>query len=167
MTDKPEHYFETPQARGERIYFERYGLGTIVEMHDGTYGMHNGIKWDSPEVVDQYIGIDGIDPHTLTTELLHFIAVSREQRIRAEAAEKKIESIIPAIESLRATIHSSPKDFYLSPDDAWIYGVLSGWGDAINEVSQNHSWDENNAKRLNEYNAAVMAVIEGGQLDGK
>ncbi len=95
-----QHYFETPKARGERVYREGSGFGVIIEMHDGTYGMHNGVRWDSSEIANQYIGIDGIDPRTLTTELLYFLADLREQRNRAEAAEQERDKLLAIVEGI-------------------------------------------------------------------
>ncbi len=86
-----QHYFESPQARGERIYHEDYGLGKIIQMHDGTYNMHNGVTWDNAEVIDKHIGIDGIDPRSFITELLYFTREAEAQRMRAEKAEQELQ----------------------------------------------------------------------------
>ena len=61
-----KHFLETEEARGIRVLCRTSGKGTVVEMPDySTYSMSNGVRWDNKEIVNQYIGSDGVSPFRL------------------------------------------------------------------------------------------------------
>ncbi len=69
--------------------------------------------------------------------------------------------------SLRRTIVFDSRDWAHDIGDAWIYGIVIGWGDAINEVAAKHGWDLAQRTRLrllhlNYRRAVVHASREEG-----
>lgn len=61
-----KHFLQTEEAIGTQVFGKRYGLGVVIEMpYYSTYSMGTGVRWDDDSVVDQYVGIDGIDPNEL------------------------------------------------------------------------------------------------------
>lgn len=36
----------------------------------------------------------------------------------------------------------SPRDHSVSRREAWMYGIVCGWGDAIDEVAERHHWSK-------------------------
>jgi hypothetical protein len=47
-----------------------------------------------------------------------------------------------------------PRDWGLDRRDAWLYGIVCGWGDALQEVAERHKWDEPTVERLQRLRAA-------------
>ena len=65
------------------------------------------------------------------------------------------------LESIKTTIAFDSKDYSLNKRDAWIYGIVCGWDDALDEVCKQFNWDESNKarlKRLNEKYQRATAV---------
>ena len=52
-------------------------------------------------------------------------------------------------------VHS--RDWGLDHRDAWLYGIVCGWGDALQGVAERHSWDEATVERLQRLRAATIA----------
>lgn len=52
------------------------------------------------------------------------------------------------INSLKSAISSHSRDWSLEKRDAWIYGIVNGWGDALSEVAQLHNWSDLEQTRL-------------------
>ena len=50
--------------------------------------------------------------------------------------------------SLANILAFSSRDWAERREDAWIYGIVCGWGDAIGEVASRHNWDSNSVRRL-------------------
>ena len=59
-----------------------------------------------------------------------------------------VKSTCP-IDSLECCIAFGSKDWSLNHRDAWMYGIVFGWGNAINEVAFKHGWDTDTVARLN------------------
>lgn len=92
------------------------------------------------------------------------------------ARQKFIQQLTPVEAGLkddfRASLKNicafSPRDWSLDREDAWIYGIVSGWGESLTEVAQQHKWsDETTArlKRLHEQfnnSAAQYAADQAG-----
>lgn len=49
------------------------------------------------------------------------------------------------------------KDFSLDPRDAWLYGILVGWGDDLTNIAKQCRWSIENTARLESYNKAIEA----------
>lgn len=61
-------------------------------------------------------------------------------------------------ESLRNAIAVHPRSWSADHRDAWIYGVIVGWGDALDEVAAKHGWNEAAVNRLRALHAATQVV---------
>jgi len=44
--------------------------------------------------------------------------------------------------SLKLTVTSDPRDWSINPSDAWIYGIVCGWGPLLPEICRRHGWPE-------------------------
>lgn len=51
-------------------------------------------------------------------------------------------------ESLRGIIAFDSRDWSINKRDAWIYGIVIGWGNSVFEVGEQHGWDLETTKRL-------------------
>lgn len=64
-----------------------------------------------------------------------------------------------AIESMRAAMAFDPRDWLINSGDAWLYGIVCGWGNALGEVAALHKWDAAAIARLRRYQLAVARVV--------
>lgn len=56
-----KHFLETKEAIGTKVWCERSGIGEVIEMQAPySYRMHNGIRWESDKIVDQYLDYGGV-----------------------------------------------------------------------------------------------------------
>ncbi len=53
-----------------------------------------------------------------------------------------------AIASAVACMASHPRDWSLDYRDAWLWGILVGWDEALDFVAVRHGWSENEKQRL-------------------
>jgi len=60
-----------------------------------------------------------------------------------------------AIESARNSLVFTKKDMSAHHSDAWVYGILVGWGQAFDSICKSHQWPEFDKKRLKSYADAV------------
>lgn len=51
-------------------------------------------------------------------------------------------------ESFRGVVAQSPRDWSVNSYDAWLYGIIAGWGENLEEVGQRHRWRHEEIKRL-------------------
>ena len=63
-----------------------------------------------------------------------------------------------AIDSLVACLSFDPRDWGAERRDAWLYGILVGWGDALPEVAARHGWSSVDVMRLTRYHTAIVAA---------
>lgn len=56
--------------------------------------------------------------------------------------------ITDPFEALRSACAFSSRDWSAEPEDAWIYGIIVGWGKALPDVAARHGWDLSTAERL-------------------
>jgi regulator of replication initiation timing len=93
-------------------------------------------------------------------------------RLRAEvdalrARLAAIEPVWEALRSLRIAIATSARDYSLSEADAWVYGVIFGWGplddrrdmDAMPGVAARHGWSDETQQRLQRYARSIDAAL--------
>lgn len=61
-----------------------------------------------------------------------------------------IERALPEnpLESLHDVLVMAPRDWAINAVDAWIYGVVVGWRDSLDEVAAEHGWDAEAVARL-------------------
>lgn len=68
-------------------------------------------------------------------------------------------------ESLELTLAFDPRDWSVDRRDAWIYGIVCGWGHAIAEVANLHRWSAETVRRLQmlheQFEAVAKASIAG------
>lgn len=56
------NFFETKEAVGTKIWALDSGIGEIIEMqHPYSFEMHNGVRWESEKIVDQYLDYAGVE----------------------------------------------------------------------------------------------------------
>lgn len=65
------------------------------------------------------------------------------------------------LESLAAALVTSSKDLSLDHRDAWIYGILLGWGDSFESVAEKHRWDSKTRARLKRQRGIIERVLSG------
>ena len=52
-------------------------------------------------------------------------------------------------ESAAACMAASPRDWSLDHRDAWLWGIVCGWGEeALHHLAKKHNWNENTVSRL-------------------
>ena len=71
----------------------------------------------------------------------------------------KYPIISEALFSLRTTMTTDSRDWSLYKRDAWIYGIVVGWGDALPEISKKFGWSDEDINRLKKYHAEVYRCI--------
>lgn len=52
------------------------------------------------------------------------------------------------IANLRSTLIHMPREMAAVAEDAWLYGIIVGWDEALDSVAQNHGWNEETVARL-------------------
>lgn len=62
--------------------------------------------------------------------------------------------------SVADAMNFSSRDWGLNHRDAWIYGIVVGWGDAINCVADRHGWADETVARLQRLHRAYNAGKE-------
>lgn len=74
--------------------------------------------------------------------------------------------------SLRGVVVGHSRDWSTHRRDAWLYGIVIGWGDAIEDVQRSHGWADSEVKRLKqlrrkfvEAERIVLALREAEQGD--
>lgn len=50
--------------------------------------------------------------------------------------------------SVRDAICFSSRDWGCNKRDAWVYGIVVGWGDSVNCVADRHGWSDETVARL-------------------
>ena len=55
------------------------------------------------------------------------------------------------LESIQRTIAFDVRDWSEDRRSAWIYGIVFGWDDAIEEVKTKFRWTDEDVERLNGY----------------
>jgi hypothetical protein len=62
------------------------------------------------------------------------------------------------LESLHSVMVHSARDQGLCGEDAWAYGIIVGWGDALDEVASQHGWNMKARERLRRLHAAFQGL---------
>lgn len=52
------------------------------------------------------------------------------------------------LESIKVAITTSSRDNSAYGRDAWVYGIVVGWDEALLDVAKQHRWDEETVARL-------------------
>lgn len=56
--------------------------------------------------------------------------------------------ITNAGESIRTCMTSDPRDWSTYKRDAWLWGIVMGWDDALDDVAEQHGWTEETKRRI-------------------
>lgn len=64
------------------------------------------------------------------------------------------------LESLENTMATDARDWATNFRDAWLYGIVCGWGDAIYEVAEKHKWSMVEVYRLKRLHDKFVALKE-------
>lgn len=73
--------------------------------------------------------------------------------------------LIEVFDSIAAAIDFHSRDWSIDHRDAWIYGIVVGWGDALDEVAARHKWSPMAVERLRKRRATVQEIT--GKSDDK
>ena len=65
----------------------------------------------------------------------------------------------PALSLEEAVVLGGMRDWSEDPADAWIYGVVVGWGTAVQEVADRHGWSDEEVRRLGRMRAAFEGLL--------
>ncbi len=65
-----------------------------------------------------------------------------------------------AIDSLIATITSDARDWSNNERDAWIYGIVVGWDDALPEIVKKFGWDNIDVIRLKKFHEEIKSYVK-------
>lgn len=60
---------------------------------------------------------------------------------------------LSAGESLRAVVACDPRDWADHWRDAWLYGIVCGWDEALDCVARKHGWPPATVERLQQLHA--------------
>lgn len=72
---------------------------------------------------------------------------------------------IDVFDSLRNAVGFCTHLWAEQPADAWIYGILVGWGDSLPSIAARHCWTEEDTNRLRVLRAVFELVEENARLD--
>lgn len=74
-----------------------------------------------------------------------------------------------SLEAIATTIAFSSRDWSTSFDLAMIYGIVFGWGDAIEDVRDRYKWNDMFVEQLanlrEDYKKRMVVALEGGKED--
>ena len=66
---------------------------------------------------------------------------------------------VAGLDHLIRVIVSDARDWSTNRTDAWIYGTIVGWGDALSEVAERNGWSEETTRRLESTAAIVRSAL--------
>ena len=76
-------------------------------------------------------------------------------------SSKELADLSEALVSIATALAFVPYDTSAHHRDAWIYGVLLGWGETLDEVAKMHNWNEETRGRLIRYRRIIEKVQRG------
>jgi hypothetical protein len=65
-----------------------------------------------------------------------------------------------SLQSIANVMTTDPRDWSIDRRDAWLYGIVVGWGDALPEVANRHNWDEKTIERLQRLHSEYETLSE-------
>lgn len=74
-------------------------------------------------------------------------------------ATQPCKDLNEVIDSLHTTMTTDSRDWGAGERDAWVYGIVVGWGDALYEVGSMFGWSNKNVDRLQKYNDYVCRCL--------
>lgn len=102
-------FFETKEAVGTKVWALDSGIGEIIEMqHPYSFEMHNGVRWESEKIVDQYLdycGVEGVSLKSIfpmTAAVRQLMGLLDQSRSETQAADRAAEMNMWMINRLNA-----------------------------------------------------------------
>jgi hypothetical protein len=83
-----------------------------------------------------------------------------EDRLLITRLRARLQKNEEAIDSMRAVIATSPEDWSTSSHRAWIFHVVLGWGECLEELAAKYGWEEDGRHRAEEYRQSFAEVDE-------
>ena len=68
---------------------------------------------------------------------------------------ERMARALASIGSMEAALTTHPRDWSLDHRDAWVYGMIVGWGDCLPDVASRHGWSEETQEKLRRGYAAL------------
>lgn len=62
------------------------------------------------------------------------------------------------IDSLKTCVATSSRDWSIDKRDAWIYGIICGWEESIEDLAIDHGWDAETVSRLQRLHNAFQSL---------
>lgn len=95
-----------------------------------------------------------------------------EVRDRLDFLDRMCNMIAHVHDSLSVTIATSSRDWSLTTNDAWAYGILMGWDYmSLKQLQVQHGWSDNDIERLsclrNYYQSITTNALERQQKEMK
>lgn len=59
------------------------------------------------------------------------------------------------IVNLQNVMNTDPRDWSTNKRDAYLYGVIVGWGSAMKEVAKQHNWSDDTVERIKRGHKAI------------
>jgi hypothetical protein len=62
-------------------------------------------------------------------------------------------------QSMMNTMATDPRDWSMAKRDAWLWGIVFGWGSATKEVATKHGWPPEDVARLRRLHRRFVAAL--------
>jgi hypothetical protein len=70
-----------------------------------------------------------------------------------------LDTLRDATASAMDTMAFAPNDWGADRSGAWLYGILLGWGDALDDIAADYGWSAASVERLRTFNAAIQEFM--------
>ena len=81
-------------------------------------------------------------------------------RAKVERQAETLRQVREVMFSLVNTLVFAARDWSTGRDLAWLWGVLCGWGDAMDEQARICGWDEQQVARLRAFHATITRILD-------
>lgn len=96
-----------------------------------------------------------------STTIAGCIKFEEENRALSARVRELEGALKPWFESAKTTIATDPRDHSIDSGDAWVYGLVLGWGNALGEVALRHRWSAFDTKRLQDLHDRAARALKG------
>lgn len=90
------------------------------------------------------------------------LAVIEQQQATIDRQAEALRQVGEVMFSLVNTLVFAARDWSTGRDLAWLWGVLCGWGDAMDEQARICGWDEQQVARLRAFHATITRILDAG-----
>jgi len=127
---------QPPDGAPERVW--------CFEAHNG------GRSWFQRSVQDLFLQV--ADAESQRDEALNERDAARQGH-RLVAGQRDAARAV--LDSARSLIVGSPRDWSKNSEDAWLYGLMVGWGDCLESIAKDFHWADHVVDRLRALAAAL------------